>query len=466
MDTDNGEYYKWTGSFASGSKVIPANSTPESTGGIGPGAWIGVGDASLRAALASLTGGNLVGLKKTGLPNNLATTVGAYYQATSINAVTDYGMKGDFDPTSGISNGTNNVTPMQNMIYDVIMNGGNADILIPSGKYRFKRLNTSNPGGVAVTLGTEGNGLKNVTIRGSGFSTELYCDDIGRLFGLFAADNVVIRDMKVIGYGGGLPSITRERDQGFALGYNCKNVTFDNVYIDNFYGDCIYFGGDLSNDSITGKQSRDVTVRKCILKERYGNGIRSWDPSGTGTRSRLALAIIDIVGIKIHDNLIYGEIDLEPNSSGQNLQYVEVNNNTFRTAGVTSVSNPYQCEPLYTGTTTIRGGVTLQTVTASITSAAIVIRDNLIEYGRIRITGGSSEGRVLCANNRLRRGGIFIGHYSGTNNNPGMIFHDNQVDGAFTGLDDGNMEDWISGAVPSVAYFIQGSLTNCRIVGN
>lgn len=50
--TDN-SYYKWTGSFAGGPKVVPANSTPESTGGIGPGAWINVGDASLRSELQS-----------------------------------------------------------------------------------------------------------------------------------------------------------------------------------------------------------------------------------------------------------------------------------------------------------------------------------------------------------------------------------------------------------------------------
>lgn len=41
-------YYKWTGSFASGGKVVPQDSTPESTGGIGPGAWLSVGDASVR----------------------------------------------------------------------------------------------------------------------------------------------------------------------------------------------------------------------------------------------------------------------------------------------------------------------------------------------------------------------------------------------------------------------------------
>lgn len=60
LNTPDGEYYKWTGSFASGGKVVPANSTPSGTGGIGPGAWVGVGDASLRAALAAPGGVNLV----------------------------------------------------------------------------------------------------------------------------------------------------------------------------------------------------------------------------------------------------------------------------------------------------------------------------------------------------------------------------------------------------------------------
>lgn len=52
-----GEYYRWDGSFP---KVVPANSTPESTGGIGTGKWLSVGDASLRAALAATGGVDLV----------------------------------------------------------------------------------------------------------------------------------------------------------------------------------------------------------------------------------------------------------------------------------------------------------------------------------------------------------------------------------------------------------------------
>ncbi|MYL93749.1 hypothetical protein GTI95_15325 [Citrobacter werkmanii] len=44
-------YYKWTGSFSGGTKVVPANSTPESSGGVGPGKWLNVGDTQLRSDL-------------------------------------------------------------------------------------------------------------------------------------------------------------------------------------------------------------------------------------------------------------------------------------------------------------------------------------------------------------------------------------------------------------------------------
>ncbi|ELE9696453.1 hypothetical protein POF88_19780 [Enterobacter kobei] len=79
LNTADGEYYKWTGSFASGPKVVPANSTPASTGGIAPGAWIGVGDASLRAALAATSGAGLVGL-----------SVGSVYPAGTVGSAIQY----------------------------------------------------------------------------------------------------------------------------------------------------------------------------------------------------------------------------------------------------------------------------------------------------------------------------------------------------------------------------------------
>ncbi|EMG7110111.1 right-handed parallel beta-helix repeat-containing protein [Enterobacter cloacae] len=57
----NGEYYRWDGALP---KVVPTGSTPESTGGIGSGAWLSVGDAVLRSELASDVGDPLVSSHK------------------------------------------------------------------------------------------------------------------------------------------------------------------------------------------------------------------------------------------------------------------------------------------------------------------------------------------------------------------------------------------------------------------
>lgn len=46
----NGEYYRWDGILP---KVVPPGSTPDSTGGIGDGKWVSVGDASLRTELSN-----------------------------------------------------------------------------------------------------------------------------------------------------------------------------------------------------------------------------------------------------------------------------------------------------------------------------------------------------------------------------------------------------------------------------
>lgn len=54
----DGDYYRWDGAFP---KEVPAASTPESTGGIGTGAWLSVGDAVLRALLSSQIGYSSIG---------------------------------------------------------------------------------------------------------------------------------------------------------------------------------------------------------------------------------------------------------------------------------------------------------------------------------------------------------------------------------------------------------------------
>ncbi|MGV3817679.1 tail fiber/spike domain-containing protein [Citrobacter freundii] len=57
-DQSDGEYYRWDGAFP---KSVPVGSTPDSTGGIGSGKWLSVGDAVLRNQLYEIDGLKLVG---------------------------------------------------------------------------------------------------------------------------------------------------------------------------------------------------------------------------------------------------------------------------------------------------------------------------------------------------------------------------------------------------------------------
>ncbi len=52
-DETTGEYYRWDGDLP---KSVPAGSTPESSGGVGTGAWVSVGDASLRTEISDPDG--------------------------------------------------------------------------------------------------------------------------------------------------------------------------------------------------------------------------------------------------------------------------------------------------------------------------------------------------------------------------------------------------------------------------
>jgi len=57
-DETTGEYYRWDGDLP---KAVAAGSTPTSSGGVGTGAWISVGDAALRQMLATSAGAAAIG---------------------------------------------------------------------------------------------------------------------------------------------------------------------------------------------------------------------------------------------------------------------------------------------------------------------------------------------------------------------------------------------------------------------
>lgn len=78
-----GEYYRWDGVFP---KDVPAGSTPDSTGGVGIGAWVSVGDASLRSALGSHT---TPGASLVSLPNGTVNDAIKYVTPEMFGAVGD-----------------------------------------------------------------------------------------------------------------------------------------------------------------------------------------------------------------------------------------------------------------------------------------------------------------------------------------------------------------------------------------
>ena len=73
-----GQCYTWDGAFP---KAVPADSTPTSTGGVGEGAWVSVGDASLRSDLASEEGSSSIG-------SSSGATAQDYFSVADLNTVT------------------------------------------------------------------------------------------------------------------------------------------------------------------------------------------------------------------------------------------------------------------------------------------------------------------------------------------------------------------------------------------
>lgn len=81
-DEDSGEYYRWDGALP---KHVDVGSTPSSSGGIGVGGWIGIGDASLRAMLATSSGASMVGAEnQDGTTSNVQDVLNSHGQRISV----------------------------------------------------------------------------------------------------------------------------------------------------------------------------------------------------------------------------------------------------------------------------------------------------------------------------------------------------------------------------------------------
>ncbi|WP_395303265.1 hypothetical protein R0L47_05710 [Pectobacterium polonicum] len=101
----DGEYYRWDGDWSE-PKVVPAGSTPEITGGIGQGRWIGVGDASLRGEMVRIVASfdsvsEMRGMK--GLYDGQAARLLAYYSGGNLGGGDLWWVAGSTESDNGVT---------------------------------------------------------------------------------------------------------------------------------------------------------------------------------------------------------------------------------------------------------------------------------------------------------------------------------------------------------------------------
>lgn len=151
QDETNGEYYRWDGVFP---KAVAPGSTPASTGGEGPGAWVSVGDAALRTNLASTLsetmGDALIGVKQ---PFNGARERTQHDKNKDVISVADFD---GFDPT-GASDSSD---AFNNAMQAAKLNTFSANtVTIPAGVFLVKDVVLDSP------VNLIGAGKLNTTIR-------------------------------------------------------------------------------------------------------------------------------------------------------------------------------------------------------------------------------------------------------------------------------------------------------------
>lgn len=227
-DETTGEYYRWDGDLP---KSVPAGATPESSGGVGIGAWVGVGDASLRSDLSSDSGNfgdSLVAVKQ---PFFGAVRRTQHDKNTDIITSADFGII----PSAGVD-----MTEEMQKAFNHVTSTGQVITILP-GEYLISTVEL----GKAVNVYAVGAVFK-LTPEGTGFHAHGITDSFrwvgGEIVGTGgfddgrhqtgitvstnqgdAAKNVLIRDVAV-----------NNTNIGIKVAYGTSPfVPTDNVHIEN-----------------------------------------------------------------------------------------------------------------------------------------------------------------------------------------------------------------------------------------
>lgn len=222
-EADN-SYYKWTGTFASGGKEVPPDSTPESSGGIGPGKWLSVGDAVLRSQISDPDGasrypelqmarwrdeGDVRGwnAKGDGVANDTAAIQEAINQKDYIKIPAGTFMFSSLNIRDGVNivgSGYTATTLKQ------IVGSNTTAIVATASNFSIQRLGidcnyfTSAWNSASGTLGnTTGNGLE---VQGFGFTIDILLNNVAGVGAWFknpgpenSASRIAVYDISIVG---------------------------------------------------------------------------------------------------------------------------------------------------------------------------------------------------------------------------------------------------------------------------
>lgn len=255
---EDGDYYRWDGTLP---KNVPAGSTPETSGGIVSGAWVSVGDASLRQNLGSSDGAKLVGGIGFVSPEMFGYKQGVTPDAAPyLQAAVDYGHEHKIPiKWSG----------------DYYTNTATVDVPLPGDD------GTAYPGW--VSSGTDAN-IPEETKHSLKAALRIYSDTkiIGsgssqcRLIGPWDAANPVIDNQQHVGIyiqannpieGYVRYQLSGLTIKGYFVGRFCSNILNHSYEDDLILLDCCFPGIFLGADAV---KNGFVTARGCWAAEVYG----------------------------------------------------------------------------------------------------------------------------------------------------------------------------------------------------
>ena len=281
--------YRWDGELP---KIAPAGSTPASTGGVGLGAWVSVGYASLRSELAGADGAQLISLTQSGA-GAVSRTVGS--KLSDVISVKDFGAVGDgsTDDTDAIKAAIVAAVAYSGRAAAVHFPGGfynvSATIEVPSWVQlvgdgiettQLRCVDTSVEHVVLLPNGSQFNGIRGMTVR---YSTMPTSSGVGIGIKSFQP---FFHQIKVIDCYIGIKIYAND---------GAVTSTATGIFVEQFQiNDCSYVG--LMVGSSNNGFCNDITFRDGLMVTTNSNHFYLGGIRVLGQVESLTLTNIDMIG--------------------------------------------------------------------------------------------------------------------------------------------------------------------------